>query len=220
MLVVIAIMVLLAGLIFPLFGQVRTKALRTQSASNLRTIYSAYQTFLMDKNMKLPNAFTAADADLNRAQSSWMHQLIEGDYLGEPDGNSFKSPMSYKVLGSPLQRREAPEATTDLDPPVWRTYGMNLRLSNQPSGQPVKSRSAATLISPARTMLFSEGSRASATSLFNVGVSPLGATPNYTAGIVTFIYADGHIGQLPEDEFPATMGPEDSDTWYFWQGYR
>lgn len=97
---------------------------------------------------------------------------------------------------------------------------MNLRLSNQPSGQPVKTRSAATLISPARTLLFSEGSRANENALFNVGVSPWGATPNYTGGIVTFIYADGHIGQLPEEEFPATMGPEDSDSWYFWQGFR
>ena len=42
--------------------------------------------------------------------------------------------------------------------------------------------------------------------------------PNNVDNVVNFIYADGHIGMLPIEEFPKVIGAPYSDSWYFWKG--
>ena len=73
------------------------------------------------------------------------------------------------------------------------------------------------LLAPGRTLYISEGHLKSGREAFGVSVGP-GSPPNNTDGIGTFVYADGHIGQMPIEEFPAEKGEKYSDSWYFWQG--
>ena len=74
------------------------------------------------------------------------------------------------------------------------------------------------LLTPGRTLYISEGRLGQGTEWFGVSVSPW-ELPNNTDGIVTFVYADGHIGQMPTEELPKFDWKKYSDSWYFWQGY-
>ena len=74
------------------------------------------------------------------------------------------------------------------------------------------------LLTPGRTLYISEGQLKAGGQWFGVSVSPWGSLPNNTDGIVTFVYADGHIGQMPVEELPAQIGKKYSESWYFWRG--
>ena len=219
LLTVIAVVGILAAILIPSVGKVRTNALRAESASNLRQVFAACGLYSNDNNSRLLNSFVAANEEEGRPQGSWCLQLLEGGYLS--DGGSGNGRQNYKVLGSPIQRREASEVTIDKNPPRYGTYGMNSVLAmvgknaTFSSGQVSMSR----LLTPGRTLYISEGRLAPGNQWFGVSVAPW-ELPNNTGGIVTFVYADGHIGQMPTEELPAQKGKEYSESWYFWQGYE
>ena len=192
--------------------------MRVQSATNLRQLFTASKLYSNERNLALNNAFIAADENLNREQSGWWFQLTDGGYLGEGEGG-FNHPRFYKVLGSPIQRNEVPELTIDRDPPVYCTYGMNGPLSKLEAGE-TRSLRSVRLIEPSRTLLISEGHLSDGNTWFAIAVDPWGQRPNTTDGIVTFIYADGHLGQILEEEFPGAWDEKYSDEWYFWKGYE
>lgn len=215
LLAVIAIVAILTSILIPVVSKMRTSALRSETASNLRQVFSACQLYSNENQMFLANAFIAANEETGREQGGWWHQLIAGQYLtGHGD-----SPADYKVLGSPIQRREVPEKTIDRDPPVYVTFGMNIVLSMIRENETTSLR-ANQLLEPSRTLFISEGYLRPGNDWFAIGVNPYGASPNHTAGIVTFAYADGHIGQMPDEEFPRTMGEKYSSSWYFWRGFE
>ena len=219
LLTVIAVVGILAAILIPSVEKVRTHALRAESASNLRQVFAACGLYSNDNNFRLLNSFVAANEEEGRSQGSWCIQLLEGGYLS--DGRSGNGRQNYKVLGSPVQRREASDVTIDKNPPRYGTYGMNSVLAmvgknaTFSSGQVSMSR----LLTPGRTLYISEGRLASGNQWFGVSVAPW-ELPNNTDGIVTFVYADGHIGQMPTEELPAEKGKPYSESWYFWQGYE
>lgn len=215
LLAVIAIVGILVSILIPVVSKMRTSALRSETVSNLRQVFAACQLYSNNNQMFLANAFIAANEDMGREQGGWWHQLVDGDYLG----NAGDSPSDYKVLGSPIQRREVPELTTDREPPVYVTFGMNIVLSMIRENE-TKALKSNQLLKPAQTLFISEGYLRPGNSWFAIGVNPYGASPNNTDGIITFAYADGHIGQLPEEEFPRTMGEKYSNSWYFWKGFE
>ena len=216
LLTVIAVVGILAAILIPSVGKVRTNALRAESASNLRQVFAACGLYSNDNNLTLLNSWIGANEELGRAQGNWCKQLLEGGYLSD-SGSGWRH--QQKVLGSPIQRREASAVTIDKTPPRYGTYGMNWVLNgvskdNKSSGQLPMSR----LLAPGRTLYISEGNLSDGDQWFGVSVSP-GSPPNNTDGIVTFVYADGHIGQMPIEEFPAEKGEKYSESWYLWQGY-
>lgn len=219
LLTVIAVVGILAAILIPSVEKARTHALRAESASNLRQVFAACGLYSNDNNFRLLNSFVAANEEEGRSQGSWCIQLLEGGYLS--DGRSGNGRQNYKVLGSPVQRREASDVTIDKNPPRYGTYGMNSVLAmvgkntTFSSGQVSMSR----LLTPGRTLYISEGRLASGNQWFGVSVAPW-ELPNNTDGIVTFVYADGHIGQMPTEELPAEKGKPYSESWYFWQGYE
>lgn len=213
---VIAVIGVLVAILIPAISKVRTSALRTESVSNLRQLHAACMLYTQNNNMRVTNAFIAANQETGREQSGWWGQLVEGGYLGDQG----PWPQAYKVLGSPIQRRELPEVTIDRDPPVYCTYGMNGPLSNIGQSQDeTQGLRAYQIVEPAKTLFISEGYHPGGTSWFGIGVSP-NKLPNHTDGMVSFIYVDGHIGQLPEAEFPSSWGERGSDEWYFWRGVQ
>ena len=217
LLTVIAVVGILAAILIPSVGKVRTSALRTESASNLRQLYAACGLYSNDNNFRLLNSFVAANEETGRKQGAWCNQLIDGGYLS--DGGSNRWPHNYKVLGSPIQRREASEVTIDKNPPRYMTYGMNYVLNGLGANQPVSSGATMNrLLSPGRTLYISEGQLGQGSQWFGVSVAPW-SLPNNTDGIVTFVYADGHIGQMPVEELPEYDWKKYSDSWYFWKGY-
>lgn len=212
LLVCIAIIAILAAILIPVISKVRTNALRTGSVSNLRQLYVACSLYANDHNLKIANSFIAPNEEIGRPVGSWWGQLVSGGYLG----NHGKFARAYEVLGSPIQHREVPELTIDKTPPVYPTYGMNEVVSMIGKDE---SSAASTndFLDPSRTLLISEGRLGEGSEWFGVSVSPW-TPPNTTDGIVSFIYADGHVGQLEEGSFPPSVGEVNSDSWYFWKG--
>ena len=194
LLTVIAVVAILAALLLPAVEKVRTNAYRAESASNLRQVFAACALYSNDNNIRLLNSWVGPNEEEGRQQ--------------------------HKVLGSPIQRKEASEVTIDKNPPRYATYGMNWVLNGVGRNKPISSGQLTMnrLLAPGRTLYISEGNLPQGKQWFGVSVSP-GSPPNNTDGIGTFVYADGHIGQRPIEEFPAEKGEKYSDSWYFWQGY-
>jgi prepilin-type N-terminal cleavage/methylation domain-containing protein len=217
LLTVIAVVGILAAILVPAIQKTRTSTLRTASASNLRQLYAACGLYSNDNNFRLLNSFVAANEETGRKQGAWCNQLIEGGYLS--DGGSNRWPQNYKVLGSPIQRREASEVTIDKNPPRYMTYGMNSVLTMIRKEETVSDGITTNLLlAPGRTLYISEGQLGQGSQWFGVSVAPW-SLPNNTDGIVTFVYADGHIGQMPVEELPEYDWKKYSDSWYFWKGY-
>ena len=165
----------------------------------------------------LYHVFGRACTALNERVQDPIKQLIQGGYLSDSGSGGRQQ---HKVLGSPIQRREASEVTIDKNPPRYATYGMNWVLNGVGRNRPISTGQLTVhrLLAPGRTLYISEGNLAPGTQRFGVSVSPW-SPPNNTDGIGTFVYADGHIGQMPIEEFPAEKGEKYSESWYLWQGY-
>ena len=219
LLTVIALLAVLAVILIPSVEKARTNALRAESASNLRQVFAACGLYSNDNNSRLLNSWIGPDEETGRPQGSWCIQLIEGGYLS--DGGIAYGRQNYEVLGSPIQRREASDVTIDKDPPRYATYGMNAVLAMIRRDAPLSSAqiSMSRLLAPGRTLYISEGNLPEGKEWFGVSVNPWNL-PNNTDGIVTIVYADGHIGQMQEDELPTRLGKEYSESWYFWKGYK
>ena len=216
LLTVIAVVAILAALLLPAVQKVRTNAYRAESASNLRQVYAACALYSNDNNFRLLNSWVGPNEEEGRAQGNWCKQLIQGGYLSESGSGGRQQ---HKILGSPIQRREASDLTINRNPPWYATYGMSWGL-NGIGRDPIDEYPLITmnhLLAPGRTLYISEGHLKPGREAFGVSVGP-GSPPNNTDGIVTFVYADGHIGQRPIEEFPAEKGEKYSDSWYFWQG--
>ena len=216
LLTVIAVVAILAALLLPAVEKVRTNAYRAESASNLRQVFAACALYSNDNNLRLLNSWVGPNEEEGREQSNWCKQLIQGGYLL---GSGSGGRQQHKVLGSPIQRREASEVTIDKNPPRYATYGMNWVLNGVGRNRPISDGQLTMnrLLAPGRTLYISEGNLKDGGQWFGVSVGP-GSPPNNTDGVGTFVYADGHIGQMPIEEFPTEKGQKYSDSWYFWQG--
>ena len=139
LLTVIAVVAILAAILLPAVRKVRTNAFRAESASNLRQIYAACTLYSNDNNFRLLNSWVGANEEERRVQSSWKSQLLDGGYLGNATGEARPHHSKLKVLGSPIQQREASEVTIDRNPPRYGTYGMNFVLNGVGNNKPMSS---------------------------------------------------------------------------------
>lgn len=223
LLTVIAIVGVLAAILVPAIGGVREKAMRAESVSNLRSLHTAIKLYAQDKG-ELPNPWVAANKNTNRQGGNWRRELASNGYLSMGDEgirNDRNNPENYSVLGSPVQRAKASHITTDRNPPLSNTYGMNGNLGSSGGNNPnVPKIRELNFISPARTLLISEGSTFGKDQSFNVAIWD-DTMPEYTGDTVALLYIDGHVEEMPIDDFPkGKVGRDDRDHphWFFWRG--
>jgi len=130
LLVVIVIIAILAGLLFPVMGLVRSRADSTQCVSQLRQIGTAMAAYVSDNNGILPGPLTfKQSATYVSGQPGSLAALLE-NYLGttgsrSPDGNSRYSPLF-----------ECPAAARKLNDPTKPTYLVDM-LQSPDAGQSV-----------------------------------------------------------------------------------
>src|SRR5947207_2591254 len=90
LLVVLAIISILAGILFPVFAQVRERARQTVCLSNLRQISLAMQVYVQDYDDGLPPVVSRGPEDTKYFSITWMHLL--GPYV--KDVRVFLDPSS------------------------------------------------------------------------------------------------------------------------------
>jgi prepilin-type processing-associated H-X9-DG protein len=75
LLVVIAVIAILAAILFPVFAQAREKARQTSCVSNLRQIATAMMLYTQDHDEVFPPVLGIAPTDTLIYQASWMNRL-------------------------------------------------------------------------------------------------------------------------------------------------
>lgn len=193
LLVVIAVIALLAALLFPVFAQARAKARQTVCTSNLRQIGLALEQYATDYDDKLMPGMLliVPDANGNAQYAGWAG--LCNTYARAP--GIFRCPASA-----------APDAAPAVVPPaLLDSYFFNLNLGGveAPAGLP-----RAAFAAPAATILVAENSEGfapvyvpfeqpgEAVSPFaNSFASSLPSASRHQGGRC-FLLADGHVKWL------------------------
>ncbi|RRJ97580.1 prepilin-type cleavage/methylation domain-containing protein [Opitutaceae bacterium TAV4] len=147
LLVVIAIIGILAGIMLPVVSQVRGSAQKATCISNLRQFYNASMLYGSDYRGYLPNPEAKSSfPDGVGVGASWLAEITP--YIGI-SGKFKKGQFDCPTNG----RRFAAEGIKWTDP----IYGMNFALGYCVSPSNKVRRTLASLPSPGRTLMISEG---------------------------------------------------------------
>jgi prepilin-type N-terminal cleavage/methylation domain-containing protein/prepilin-type processing-associated H-X9-DG protein len=150
LLVVVAILALLAGMLFPVLARAREQAHRAQCTSNLQQIARAFAVYAEDYDDRLPSDAAADVYSLEAVRKIWFWKIVP--YL--------KSTGVFHCPADPI--RTAQRAFLDALPEYWDgpdvpalSYGANWNLLWQSEmGNPMVARGA--LLYPSETLLVSD----------------------------------------------------------------
>lgn len=214
LLVSIAIISMLAAILFPVFSRVRENARRTTCASNLKQIGMAMQMYTDDNDgfyMNIINPGTVT-------YSNWVSGNVQYTQFSFPDDQSlhwrkllvpytkteaiFNCP-TFPLAGSEAEKHSSPEQDIAWTGP--RSYVPNLRLLtfpiiliNSPFGfQNHVTVPTMSVNSPSQKILIGELS-----GLYDDIASPYNTTasafPAFTShnGVTNFLFCDGHVKSM------------------------
>lgn len=183
LLVAIAIIAVLAAILFPVFSKARERARRTKCVSNLRQIGLAMQQYLMDYDEIYPNAWAGDRVQRDRAYPSLKEAMIfyipdEGVWRCPSDtGEIFdnQDPWGY-------QQKTEPFFSDTMSKTSYGYFGRGsfdfLRIAGDPTSRVKK---------PAKAILSFES---------RPWHDPRGPKPGsngYSVGFQNVLYCDGHV---------------------------
>ena len=201
LLAVIAILAVVAALLFPVLHSVKGKARETACASNLHQMSLAMEMYLQDYDEVFPVSYVASRTG---PYHSWR-QLI-GPYVRNTD--IFMCPAAEhrgpKAEELPPERRHGYALNAWLSPPDLRAIGGGW-------GQPV---ALATVANPTGTIMLCDAGYSNAPVALDLdhylalGMQEQPLPTERHHGAANFCFADGHVKKMPE---AATRSPE-----YLW----
>lgn len=194
LLVVVAIIGILAALLFPAIGGIRTKAQMSGDMGNLRQIFTAITMHASENN----NCYIYVSGEVTNPAAKWrwygvpfdpgQEALLQSplmDYLGGAD---------WKALNKLTIPKVSQTSTTNA---ASRTYGMpyaanyNL-MANSPHAKPVNR----SLVSrPSRTILMLDTDKNAAGPGFNETAGGLARIGSPDQGMTRVLWADGHVSK-------------------------
>jgi prepilin-type processing-associated H-X9-DG protein len=201
-LVVIAIIAILAAILFPVFAKVREKARQTSCSSNMKQIGLAFTQYIQDNDETYPG-----EPDCNAGVNGWS--------TTRNNVNANGVPLSWDVQIQPYLKSAAllkcpDDATTPISSlpgigsNVERSYAIVTHLVDFNASS--QGATLAQIPSPAITVQLGErpgcggnnlsnwGCGMDFQSLDDVGFSgTAGAWPHTSNAIANFLYADGHV---------------------------
>lgn len=156
LLVVIVIISLLAGMLFPVFSRIQDRGREVKCASNLRQLHTAAMSYMSSNGGYLPHAASAEiiwyDEDTGEYSSGWQTGWVASYPPGETDMKSYwwedggsngtycvQNGTLFQYLGDagdeavyvcPTMLMKAREVFDDERQNVTRSYGMNMDLSH------------------------------------------------------------------------------------------
>lgn len=218
MLVVIAIISLLAAILFPVFARAREKGRQTACASNLKQLGLAWLMYAQDYDE------TACPSYFNGGNTAWDFQRIGGVYL---PGLLGAYTHDGRVAGCP----DWVNRSATVRP--YNGYAYNATYLGGDMGTPLGSFPPAPLArisAPANTAAFADGGYANLATGAAMPENFLRApsdTVYYGAGLIDFrhtsmaevAYADGHVHAVPQRfpfhlQFPQFGGLSQDDSAY------
>ncbi len=212
MLVVVAIVGLLAALLFPMFERLRGGSLKTQSTNNLRQLAIATRLYAGDNNNLPPYGQAAGNVVWQMAIASYLNYLPPG----APAGSSPTTPNLWQSLHK--KRPEGvwrnPAASAEIRSGNYSDYGINYRLSGhyETHGR----YSFLNVSNPSEVFLYAE-----------VGNCDRGIRDGWAA-ILPFhdndstalaVYVDGRVGSLTSKEVEEAISQKGQNDYpWGWEG--
>ena len=137
LLTVIAIIGILAALIFPTIGKVRETAQRTADANNLREIVKAAQIYAADNNDRLPDPQTVTGLTGGQGPFLWAGALAQRGILTDPGFYFSKSDPQFNgvyptSILNPADRTQLDASFTTNRELSYELVG-GLRMTNTPA---------------------------------------------------------------------------------------
>jgi prepilin-type N-terminal cleavage/methylation domain-containing protein/prepilin-type processing-associated H-X9-DG protein len=198
LLVVIAIVAVLAGMLLPAVGMVRSAARSTQCKSNLRQVHIAYHGYAEDNDGALPRQYYVAGVlqayngnDTHAGQSCYLN---ESACSGSPNHHPpiFVCPAAAAKVaryGEPYVCFRGP--TYFMNANAWGGWSQFTRPKN-PSGVAMSASSFPMLIEDDPIDMNTNHGAASPSSRFFYAHS----------GLMNLVYFDGHVGSIrPAQQF-------------------
>ncbi|PAW76543.1 MAG: hypothetical protein B9S32_14960 [Verrucomicrobia bacterium Tous-C9LFEB] len=188
LLVVVAIIALLAGLMFPVLTRGIRQAKISQSLSNLRQIGMVAQQFANDNNGVYPKL---QETIVPGNDGTWLSQLWPLAYPSKNGLPGYGEKLRGTIFYTPM-----------IEPtPTARAFGWNAVLE---SAGNFPSRKYGLLPIPSQTVLVADTKTSS--TLYPTTIH---ARNNGAANV---LYADGHVGQVLASEIPTVQSA------LFWNG--
>jgi prepilin-type N-terminal cleavage/methylation domain-containing protein/prepilin-type processing-associated H-X9-DG protein len=158
-LVVVSLIVILAGILFPVFAQVREKARQTTCLSNLRQVSQAMQLYADEYDTRLPPAISREPGEAVYFPTTWMGLLVP--YLKTPacfiDASSGRRDVDWHHSNDLLKNYAYPPSRRAAGRPfgtaLWEGIG---GFSGPPVGdyrEPAPSRTQSEVARPTETIL-------------------------------------------------------------------
>lgn len=223
LLTVIAIIAILAAILIPVVGHMRSKAANTTCINKLRTLYQAVGVFTADHG-SIPRASgeTQAGGDTLKQNRTWRAALVGAGTLGEPRGESI-DPNDWRSEHFEIFtcRWHMSVYQDEFEYPSDRrvsTYAMNNIATSYHFPK------FTFFTRPDRTMLLSDGAVPEANGAFNHAIWGTATKPDVRAhgGKANIAFADGHVESRTADEIPdnteLTLKPgQNEQVYYFWR---
>lgn len=206
-LVVVAIILILAAIAFPVYRQIQQKAYRTVATEHMKQLTSALHTWaaqndgtLPDEDAKGPDTWQAAG--LKESENAWYNCLPR--LLGQKGVADYaKSPREFYTKGNILflPGAEYPDSDKKLVNPLF-AIAINTKLQRRDDDDKKAPLKLAMITNPGRTVIFleqglpSEGDKRTAVqSNKDYDGSPKGSAKSFVgrysgSGVLTFM--DGH----------------------------
>ncbi len=187
LLIVIAIMAILAALLFPVTNRARAHAQAAACLNNLKQLGSAMTVYASENEFFFPPVATGG--------TFWPEILSE--QMGMPDAKNVYSKRNT-IFHCPSHASEG-----DLPSELASTYLMNLNVSScPPAGIPAKRISQ--IANPSKTLLLTDSTGLSLWVNAAVTWDPRCFSPRHSGG-VNILYVDGHTEYhrgtiLPEED--------------------
>lgn len=224
-LVVIAIIGILAAIIFPILSSVKSAAKKTVCQSNLKQMHAAFQLYASDWEDTFP-----CPGGLVGDLSYWAQENGGGiDSYLHNEGSAQKSVYWCPAYGSSYKAKWSP-----------RTYGMNSFLRNPADvGFPLSTYirtgiAQSDIVDPAQTILLYEGIPADTTNPLGEGYVYRCANWEWVMGYYPlprpywklsdkschgnmndYLMCDGHVMSMAPEKYPGFRGPTSPENNYW-----
>ena len=218
-LIVVAIIGILAAILFPVFARARESARKTSCLSNLKQISMAWLIYSQDYDEKACPSYYYTDGF--GEEHAWDFDLVWGNYVdGNPESYSFGFLGPYAKNG---QIHSCPSFYGQAWGRPYTGYAYNASYIGGDDLAGIPAANLAQISDPAGTVIFADGGYGNPVQGQNYLRAP--SEPLFIAGKVDFrhngaanvAYADGHVKSAtrkylydPSEPEVGALSPDDS----------